>query len=111
MTIFVDALSAHDLSGKSAQVRRVFKDGACHMFTDGPLDELHAFAAGIGMKRSWLHTSLDLPHYDLNRVRREAATQAGAVECDKRKTVEVMRANRALRLQTSANRGGVVRHG
>lgn len=98
MTIYVDALvPTGSLKGKSVQVQRVFKDGACHMFTDGPLDELHSFAASIGMKRSWLHNSVDLPHYDLNSARRAIAVKAGAIECDKHKTVEVMRDNRAKR--------------
>lgn len=98
VTVYVDVLvPTGSLKGKSVQVQRVFKDGACHMFTDGPLEELHAFAARIGMRRSWLHNSLDLPHYDLNAIRRAAAVRAGAVECDKYTTVAVMRANRAKR--------------
>lgn len=98
MTVFVDVLvPTGSLKDKSKQVQRVFKDGACHMFTDGPLEELHAFAASIGMKRSWLHNALDLPHYDLNKTRREMAVRAGAVACDKHTTVAVMRANRAAR--------------
>lgn len=98
MTVYVDMLVKHDLSGKSAQVRRVFSGGACHMFTDRDANELHAMAAQIGMKRAWFQDdNPDLPHYDLNSVRRAAAVRAGAVECDKYKTVEVMRANRARR--------------
>ena len=97
MTVYVDTLIQHDLSGKPAQVQRVFKDGACHMFTDGPLDELHSMAQKIGMRRSWFQDHWPLPHYDLNRDRRAAAVHAGAVECDKYKTVAVMRANRASR--------------
>lgn len=96
MTVYVDALIQHDLTGKSAQVRRVFKDGACHMFTDSEdQEELHAMAQKIGMRRSWFQDDWPLPHYDLNPKRRAAAVRAGAVECDKHKTVEVMRANRA----------------
>jgi hypothetical protein len=97
VTVYVDTLIAHDLSGKSAQVQRVFAGGACHMFTDGPLDELHDLAVRIGMKRAWFQNHGDLPHYDLNKARRAAAVRAGAVECDKYKTVAVMRANRAAR--------------
>lgn len=97
MTVYVDALVVHDLTGKSAQVQRVFKYGACHMFTDGPMEELHTMARQIGMRRSWFQDEGDLPHYDLNPRRRAAAVLAGAVEVDKRKTVEVMRANRAAR--------------
>lgn len=98
MTVYVDTLIKHDLSGKSAQVQSAFRDGACHMFTDGSLEELHAMAERLGMKRSWFQDHGDLKHYDLNARRRAAAVRAGAVECDKRKTVEVMRSNRARRL-------------
>jgi hypothetical protein len=102
MTVFVDTLIQQPLTGKSAQVQRVFADGACHMFTDSEnLEELHEFAARIGMRRAWLHDAKDLPHYDLNPKRRKVAVSAGAVECDKYKTVEVLRANRARRLTRS----------
>jgi hypothetical protein len=98
VTVYVDTLVKHDLSGKSAQVQRVFKDGACHMFTDSEdLNELHDMAQRIGMRLSWFQDDKVLPHYDLNENRRAAAVRAGAVECDKYKTVEVMRANRARR--------------
>lgn len=97
MTVYVDTLIKHDLTGKSSQVQRVFKDGACHMFTDGPVDELHTMAERIGMRRSWFQDEGDLPHYDLNPKRRAAAVAAGARECDKHTTVAVMRANRAAR--------------
>jgi hypothetical protein len=97
MSVYVDTLILHDLAGKSAQVQRVFKDGACHMFTDGPLEELHAMARKIGMKEAWFQDDKALPHYDLNPMRRALAVQHGAVECDKYKTVEVMRSNRTKR--------------
>lgn len=97
MTVYVDTLIKHDLSKKPIRIQRVFREGACHMFTDGPLEDLHAMAERIGMNRSWFQDEGDLPHYDLNPRRREAAVRAGAVECDKRKTVEVMRTNRAKR--------------
>lgn len=99
MTVYVDTLIKYDLTGKSAQVRNVFRDGACHMFTDGPIEELHAMAERIGLKHSWFQDG-DLPHYDLNPKRRMASVFAGAVECDKHKTVAVMRANRAARKST-----------
>jgi hypothetical protein len=99
VAVYVDVLTDYGTNGKSAQVRRVFKDGSCHMFTDGPLDELHEFASRLGLRRAWLHDARDLPHYDLNATRREAAVRAGAIECDKYKTVEVMRANRKERLE------------
>ena len=98
MTVFVDILIKHDLTGKSAQVKRVFAHGACHMFTDGQIEELHAMAERIGMRQSWFQNdNPDLPHYDLSPARRSRAVDFGAVECDKHTTVKVMRANRAAR--------------
>jgi len=106
MTVYVDTLVKHELSGKSAQVERVFKDGASHLFTDGPLEELHAMAYRIGMRREWFQNDPVLPHYDLNPRRRAAAVFDGAVECDRYKVVEVMRANRACLSAERELRGG-----
>ena len=50
---------------------------ACHLFADS-VEELHAFAQGIGMKRSWFQNNPRLPHYDLNENRRRVALEAGA---------------------------------
>ena len=48
-------------------------------------EELHAFAAKIGMKRSWFQektsiTGRDLSHYDLVPNRRAKAIRMGAIE-------------------------------
>ncbi len=58
---------------------RCFKSGSCHLTTDGPLDELHAFAARIGMKREWFQNHAIAPHYDLTAGRRQRALAIGAV--------------------------------
>lgn len=71
MTVYVDALMNYG-----------WKLGpSCHMFTDGELDELHALAARIGLKRSWFQQKPGgLPHYDLVASKRRAALAAGAVD-------------------------------
>lgn len=51
----------------------------CHLFAD-TVEELHAFAQRIGLKRAWFQTPERFPHYDLNANRRKAAVLAGAVE-------------------------------
>ena len=52
----------------------------CHMTADTP-DELHAFAARIGLRRSWAqHEGTWKEHYDVTEGRRAAAVRAGAVE-------------------------------
>jgi len=56
------------------------------MFSDN-LDELHAFAKRIGLRRSWFQDQGRLPHYDLHERRREAAVKAGVIELTKREAV------------------------
>jgi hypothetical protein len=52
----------------------------CHMATDGSLDELHAFAAKIGLKRAWFQDHARVPHYDLRPGKRLLAVKAGAIQ-------------------------------
>ena len=57
----------------------------------GQLDDLHAFAASIGLKRSWFQDKPDgLPHYDLTAGKRRQAITAGAQEVDRRGIMAVM---------------------
>jgi len=48
----------------------------CHMATDGAFEELHAFAARLGLRRAWFQRD----HYDLPPHGREAAVALGAEE-------------------------------
>ena len=52
----------------------------CHMVAD-TLEELHAMAGQIGMKREWFQDApkASHPHYDLNEHRRALALELGAV--------------------------------
>lgn len=68
---------------------------SCHLIAD-TLDELHAFALSIGMRRAWFQGSNRLPHYDLNENRRRIAIKAGAIELDRHGFVEKMRELRAI---------------
>lgn len=52
----------------------------CHMTCDGDIEELHALAEKIGLKRQWFQSKSSTPHYDLTPTYREKALQAGAVE-------------------------------
>ncbi len=72
---------------------------SCHMLTDGPMEELHAMAEAIGLKRAWFQKSppASFPHYDLTPSRRAAAVAAGAVELDRRGLVDLLRQLRAAR--------------
>ena len=67
----------------------------CHMLADS-VDELHAMAARIGMRRSWFQSG-STPHYDVCLARRRMAVELGAVEVGRRQLVEVIK-----RLRNSA---------
>jgi len=70
----------------------------CHMIADS-LDELHAMADAIGMKREWFQAppKASFPHYDVCLSRRAKALELGAVELEMRPFVEVMRRVRGAR--------------
>lgn len=61
----------------------------CHMVSDASEEELHAFAARIGCKRSWaqLRPAASAAHYDLTSARRALAVKLGAVEVTARELV------------------------
>lgn len=60
----------------------------CHMATDGHLQELHAMAARLGLKRAWFQNKPSHPHYDLVPSKRVLALQLGAQAVD---TMEMIR--------------------
>lgn len=60
-----------------------------HMLADS-LDELHAMADRIGLKRAWFQRG-STPHYDVCQAKRKLAIAAGAIEIDRRQTVELIR--------------------
>lgn len=61
----------------------------CHMMADS-LEELHAMADKIGMRRAW-YQPLSTPHYDISKSRRAMAIKQGAIEIDRQRTVEIIR--------------------
>ena len=67
---------------------------SCHLTTDGPIDDLHAFAQRIGLRRSWFQEHRLMPHYDLTEARRDAALRAGAVYVSGREQAIARRAAR-----------------
>lgn len=60
----------------------------CHLLADS-LDELHAFAKQIGLKKAWFQEppKTKYPHYDINESRRLVAIKKGAIEIDRRNTI------------------------
>jgi hypothetical protein len=66
---------------------------SAHLLADTE-EELHAFAARIGLRREWYQPT-STPHYDLTAARRQKAVALGAEEIDRRRTVEIIQAWRA----------------
>src|SRR4051812_514043 len=69
MPVIVDPLSRYD------HVRLAVKDW-CHLAVDGPFEELHAFAATLGIPRHRFQGD----HYDLPPWLRARAVELGAQE-------------------------------
>lgn len=63
---------------------------SCHLLADS-VEELHEFAAKLGMKRSWFQMSrMGLPHYDLVASRRAKAVKLGAIEINRNQLCEMI---------------------
>ena len=60
-----------------------------HMLADS-LDELHAMADRVGLKRKWFQNH-GIPHYDLCQAKRLLAVQAGAIGIGRREVVALIR--------------------
>jgi hypothetical protein len=82
MAIYVDELIAWPQPPK-AGAERFFGNGklSCHMLTDGDVEDLHHFAAQLGLRRAWFQQEIDqrLGHYDLTPSLRARALELGAI--------------------------------
>jgi hypothetical protein len=67
-----------------------------HMITDGDLEELHAMAAKLGLRRSYFQSD-SFPHYDLVPSKRALAITFGAVSLPWREMVAKMKELREAR--------------
>lgn len=80
-SFYVDALRFHRRAGSC-------RSGEwCHLATDGAIEELHAFAATIGVPRMAFHFHPAHPHYDLTPSKRAVAVAAGAREVTSKELV------------------------
>lgn len=59
----------------------------CHMMADS-LDELHGFAAYLGISSNWFHKDARYPHYDITIQTKENAICLGAMAVDRRQIIE-----------------------
>ncbi len=67
----------------------LFTDRKGHLVSNLSLQELHDFAAGIGLKLEWFQNKR-VPHYDLITPRmRQKALRAGATLCGSREIVRL----------------------
>lgn len=57
---------------------------ASHMIAS-TIEELHEFAAKIGLRHEWFQDKPGFPHYDLTPSRRLKAVKLGAIELTARK--------------------------
>ena len=86
MSVYVDQLQDCVANNRWRYAR------SCHLVAD-TLDELHAFAERLGLKRAWFQAT-SLPHYDLTKNKRELAVKRGAIQIDQRQLVEILRTHR-----------------
>jgi hypothetical protein len=75
----------------------------CHLLADD-LDELHRFAAALGVKRSSYQgpPKTAVPHYDLTGFERRHALARGAIACSRHEIVAVLRRVRPRRAARAA---------
>ncbi len=74
----------------------------CHLVADS-LDELHTFAAKLGLRRSWFQSKTRYPHYDVTTSVRVRALALGAhnavreqiVSCARQMRFEMIQLHRA----------------
>jgi hypothetical protein len=64
----------------------------CHLLAD-EIEELHGFAAQLGIKRSSYQgpPKTSAPHYDITGLERDRAVRLGALECSREEIVMVFR--------------------
>jgi Protein of unknown function (DUF4031) len=77
--IVVDEIRTYATEQIKPAARR-FGNKWCHMMTDGSQEELHAFAARLGLSRASYQEHATLWHYDLVPSKRQLAVRLGAQE-------------------------------
>ena len=97
MAVYVDPLVNW---GAIARARGLRHTTWCHLTADTP-DELHAFAAALGLRRAWFQHGEDWRwHYDITPSKRAAAVRRGAVELDRAGMAALFAARRRAERRT-----------
>lgn len=85
----------------------------CHLVADS-LDELHSFAAQLGLQRKWFQSKSFYPHYDVTLSVRARAVQLGAIDADRKRIIGCckqmraeMLAQRTQQLSLMLDSGGI----
>ena len=66
----------------------------CHLVADS-IEELHDFAARLGLQRRWFQSKGRYPHYDVTMMVRSRALLMGAVDADRATLIACCRRVRA----------------
>lgn len=66
----------------------------CHLVAD-TLDELHAFAVQLGLRRTWFQSRASYPHYDVTVHLRQRALELGAMHGDRRTIISCAKSLKA----------------
>jgi len=66
----------------------------CHLVAD-TIDELHSFAARLGLKKKWFQSESYYPHYDVTLSVRFKAVELGAINADRRQIIVCAKQMRA----------------
>jgi signal recognition particle subunit SEC65 len=66
----------------------------CHLVADS-IDELHSFAARLGLQRKWFQSNSYYPHYDVTLSVRFKAVELGAINADRRQIIVCCKQMRA----------------
>jgi hypothetical protein len=89
MPVYVDEIKDYT---RIAKARRLRHTHWCHLVAD-TREELHVFAAQLGLRRSWFHGYRW--HYDITPPKRARAVKLGAAEIDHHGVVDLMAERRA----------------
>lgn len=94
--VYVDTLKKYEKEPAGYQGRRRVQVRWCHMIADS-VDELHAMADRLGLKRAWFQDHPRHPHYDLIPTKRAAAIKMGAMALSRRAMATLLVARSLLR--------------
>lgn len=103
MTVYVDAIVDYTIIAKAKGLRWTHW---CHLTAD-TREELHAFAARLGLRRSWFQNAGNYRwHYDVVPTKRAQALRLGAVEIDRHGLAALMAKRRAELAAAPSSAGG-----